>query len=181
MSRRSQTELAVLGALSHAPMTGYEIRKSIEETIGHFWSESFGQLYPTIARLEEDGAIRRTSPGRTSGSQFEVTDAGMERLRAGLSEDIPATRPRNALLFRLFLGSHLPPSHVDDLLDRAEAQSSAAAVQYDLIASDVLSEVPSRDRDLRLATVNYGRHMARAQQEWVAETRALLATGDQDQ
>ena len=59
MSRQSKTELAVLGALSVQPMSGYAVRAAITETLGHFWSESFGQIYPTLARLESDALVVR--------------------------------------------------------------------------------------------------------------------------
>jgi DNA-binding PadR family transcriptional regulator len=49
MPRSSQTETAVLGALSVMPMTGYALREAIRDVLGHFWSESFGQIYPTLA------------------------------------------------------------------------------------------------------------------------------------
>ena len=52
MARERQTDLAVLGALSIAPMTGYALREGIRDVLGQFWSESFGQIYPTLARLE---------------------------------------------------------------------------------------------------------------------------------
>ena len=55
MARRSQTELAVLGALSTGPMSGYELRAAISEVLGHFWHESYGQIYPCLAALEEAG------------------------------------------------------------------------------------------------------------------------------
>ena len=52
MSRKSQTELAVLGALAVEPATGYGVRQAITQTLGHFWQESFGQIYPCLADLE---------------------------------------------------------------------------------------------------------------------------------
>ena len=38
-------------------MSGYEIRSWIEEYLGYFWSEGWGQLYPALAHLEELGYI----------------------------------------------------------------------------------------------------------------------------
>ena len=45
MARPSQTDLAVLAALSIGPMTGYALRETITTELGSFWSESFGQIY----------------------------------------------------------------------------------------------------------------------------------------
>ncbi len=182
MSRRSQTELAVLGALSFGPMTGYEVRAGITEVLGHFWSESFGQIYPALAALEARGCVRRAAPGRTSGTRFEITDDGLVALREGLADDFPSPPRRNALLLRLFLGSHLAPGRREALVHRARADAEQAAATYAGIRAETLAEPPTLDRALRLATVSYGEHLARAQREWADETLAALraAGGDDD-
>ena len=66
MARSEQTQTAVLGALSVMPMTGYALRNEIRDTLGHFWSESFGQIYPALAELERQGLVERrgaSAPG----------------------------------------------------------------------------------------------------------------------
>jgi PadR family transcriptional regulator AphA len=32
-------------------MSGYDIRKTVQESIRFFWSESYGQIYPALKRL----------------------------------------------------------------------------------------------------------------------------------
>ena len=54
---KTTTEEALLGLLSLKPMSGYEIKQMIEGSIGYFWRESFGQIYPTLKRLEKGGWI----------------------------------------------------------------------------------------------------------------------------
>ena len=45
----SRTAYVVLGILAiHDNQSGYEIRKTIEQSVGFFWGESYGQLYPTL-------------------------------------------------------------------------------------------------------------------------------------
>ena len=64
MARSSQTHMAVLGALSTEPMTGYALREAIRDVLGHFWSESFGQIYPTLQALEDAGHVERRGGAR---------------------------------------------------------------------------------------------------------------------
>src|SRR5258708_31701724 len=45
------TPNALLGLLSLGPMSVYDIRQLISQSIGHFWSESYGQIYPGLNRL----------------------------------------------------------------------------------------------------------------------------------
>ena len=77
MKRTSQTDVAVLGALSIEPMSGYRIRRAIADVFGHFWYESFGQIYPTLARLEAAGLVTRARDRADERVvRVSLTDAG---------------------------------------------------------------------------------------------------------
>lgn len=59
MERREPTplELALLGLLHQAPMSGYDLRKVFVETALGNYSSSPGAIYPALARLEKRGLI----------------------------------------------------------------------------------------------------------------------------
>ncbi len=175
MARRSQTELAVLGALSTGPMSGYELRAAITEVLGHFWHESYGQIYPCLAALEEAGAVRRRGPGRTSGTVVEITDVGEARLRELLAEPHPAPPARNGLLLRLFFGTHLPPGGAQALLHESEEGARAALDRYARVREQV-GDDESPEQTLRTITLSYGEHMARAQLAWARESHGSLGS-----
>ena len=163
MARSSQTHLAVLGALSVEPMTGYAVRAAITQTLGHFWSESFGQIYPTLTELTARGEIRPTEPGRTSGSRIELTAAGRTRLRE-------------------LLGS----THCRALVQESADRASAMLAGYATIRTETEAEIAAaRAADdtaaaasaaYRLLTLSAGEYAAHAHLAWAAETLATLAT-----
>jgi DNA-binding PadR family transcriptional regulator len=180
MARPSQTELAVLGALSTGPMSGYELRRAITEVLGHFWHESYGQIYPCLSVLEAAGAVRRSGPGRTSGTVFEITASGESRLRGLLAEPHTSPPARNGLLLRLFFGSHLPPGAAESLLGDAEDAARRALDGYATVRAG-LGDDPSREQALRTITLSFGEHLARAQVAWAQESlTALAALDDED-
>lgn len=55
-------ELAILGLLKELPLHGYELKKRLNEGLGHLWGVSYGSLYPALARLEKAGAIEAVDP-----------------------------------------------------------------------------------------------------------------------
>ncbi|HYN66686.1 MAG TPA: PadR family transcriptional regulator [Ornithinibacter sp.] len=178
MARRSQTELAVLGALSTGPMSGYELRRAITEVLGHFWHESFGQIYPCLTALERAGAVQRTGPGRTSGTVFAITAAGEGLLRSLLAQAHTPPPARNGLLLRLFFGSHLPPGTPESLLVEAEQAATRALDEYAVVRGS-LADDASREQTLRTITLSFGEHLAHAQLAWAQESlAALAAVGD---
>lgn len=177
MPRRAQTEVAVLGALSTGPMTGYEVRAAIGETLGHFWHESFGQIYPTLAALEEAGAVRPAPSGRRSRTVYEITADGVDRLRDLLSEPHRAPPARNGLLLRLFFGTHLPDGAPADLLADAERQAEEALEHYAEVRDEITGD-DSPEQAYRTMTLAFGEHVARAQLAWARECLAALPDAD---
>ena len=119
MASDRQTDQAVLGALSVESMSGYALRQAISDVLGHFWSESFGQIYPTLAELRAAGLVEVTQADADSKPKFAITGRGPEHLRARLSEPPQSARPRNGTLLRLFFGRHLG-------LDRCRSNSGRA-------------------------------------------------------
>ncbi len=48
---------AILGLLHYKDMHGYRIKEHIERNFGHMWSINYGQIYPNLKKLHEDGLI----------------------------------------------------------------------------------------------------------------------------
>jgi DNA-binding PadR family transcriptional regulator len=71
-------ELAVLGLLKEAPMSGYELKKQLSLKLGAFWRVSYGSLYPCLKRLAADGALEVEVAPFTSRKKhvYRLTDNG---------------------------------------------------------------------------------------------------------
>jgi len=175
MLRRSRTRLAVLGALSVEPMTGYAIREAIRDVLGHFWSESFGQIYPTLASLVDDGHLTKSPTERAGASQYTLTDSGRAALVAFLSEPLEPTRPRDELLLRLFFGRHLGPHACAALVTEARDAAHQRLNSFAAIRAEIETETGyEADRDYWKLTLSAGEHAAHAAIAWAEETLASL-------
>ncbi|MBM7775059.1 DNA-binding PadR family transcriptional regulator [Actinokineospora baliensis] len=169
MARRSQTEVAVLGALSVAPMTGYAVREAIRDVLGHFWSESFGQIYPTLAALEGEGYVRRVD----KAAPYELTGVGEARLKELLAEPAQRVPPRNGLMLRLFFGRQLGPEACRALLRDALGDARRQLSEYAAPRAAVSAE-GGADAPYALITIAAGEHTARAAIAWAEESLAEL-------
>ena len=172
MARTSQTELAVLGALSREPMTGYRLRAAITDTIGHFWHESFGQIYPTLKSLEEAGLVRREHP--TGSGPFHLTAAGQVRLTALLAEPFTPPLPRDPLLLRLFFARHVASDLTRERLVQALEGAVARSEEFARVRAEIEQEPRSADAVYALMTLSAGEHAARARVIWAREALQLL-------
>jgi DNA-binding PadR family transcriptional regulator len=156
-------------------MTGYELRQAITTVLGHFWHESFGQIYPTLADLEEEGHVTASPGDRANSRRFTITDAGRIALRDLLKEPPTPQPPRNGTLLRVFFGPALGAEALVALLDSEEADVRSRLATYAAIRDGLMAEAEHPDHvPYWLATVRAGELTAAAQLQWLQETRAAL-------
>ena len=173
------TEYAVLGLLVHVgrEISGYDLKKLAESSVGYIWQPSKTQLYAVLRRLVTAGcATERDVPqrGRPDKRLFRATDAGRQTLARWLGRDEQESDPdRSMLVLKLFFGEH---GNRDDLVRQLGAFRSAYAAR--LATYEGMRDAPERgssDHFTRL-TLQYGIARARAAVEWADVALAELET-----
>jgi DNA-binding PadR family transcriptional regulator len=48
---------AILGLLHHGDMHGYRLKELLERDFGHMWTVNFGQIYPALREMQEEGFV----------------------------------------------------------------------------------------------------------------------------
>lgn len=90
-----QLRLYLLALLEAGPRHGYELITALSDRFGGTYRPSPGTVYPRLARLEEEGLVRRHDDGRKA--TYVLTDAGRAELAArrgdlaALEEDLAET------------------------------------------------------------------------------------------
>jgi len=73
---------AILGLLHYTDMHGYRIKGHLERNFGHMWSINYGQIYPNLRKLEEEGLVSRGEvvPGKGLPDRklYAITPAGRD-------------------------------------------------------------------------------------------------------
>ena len=171
---RTTTVEALLGVLSLRPMSGYEIRKLIEESIGNFWSESFGQIYPALRRMVADGLAEveeSAGEGRPVRKVYRLTDAGLDRLVAWIAQSPRPQVPRNDLLLRIFFGVQGGPAVVMQHLHEFVAEQRRLHAHYEGILAQVEAmRAANRGAPYWRLTVRYGLLQTEALIAWAEES-----------
>lgn len=101
--------------------SGYAIKKATDISTRQFFPISLAQIYPELARLEEDGyATRRDDPhGRRARSEYTLTDQGEEALLSWLrSKRFRPPQFRDENVLRIFFADALPLEEQIELLRR---------------------------------------------------------------
>ncbi len=101
----------VLGLLAdHGPSTSYDLKRHVDDTVGHFWSFPHSQLYAEPRRLAELGLLtEQQEEGGRRRRLYHLTDAGHAALRGWLATPAGEGELRDPGLLRLFFAAHGTP------------------------------------------------------------------------
>jgi PadR family transcriptional regulator AphA len=128
----STTSFAVLGLLTFGEMSGYDVMKLAEQSIGHFWSPAKSHVYAELRRLAASGlATERHVEQETRPNKrlYAITPEGEAALRRWLEESPVEPSPvKSTLTLKVFFGNLVSPqalrSQVEAMKSQAEAHLS---------------------------------------------------------
>jgi PadR family transcriptional regulator, regulatory protein AphA len=176
MPRENKTKYAVLGLLAYAPLSGYDIRRIYAESLGNFWSESYGHIYPILKRLEEEGlatgAVQRQA-GKPDRNVYTITDEGRGELRRWLAVPAEPAHERIEVLLKLFHGWEVGPDAMIALVRQQRAEHEALLRRYAGYGAEMTAH-PDPPTPYWLMTVSCGRHLSEAWLAWCDETLEKL-------
>ncbi len=174
--RESRTRYVVLGMLTIEPMSGYDLHETIERTVGHFWKEGYGRLYPTLTALTAEGLVEgRVTQGRGPRRTIHhLTDAGWNELRRWLATHPGPPQPgRDDLLLQIFFARHADAGPLAHSVRRRREVTVGLLTRYEAIEAELRRD-PSPDASAWWLTVRHGIHLARASIAWCDEALDML-------
>lgn len=177
MMSRSKTQFAILGALSIESMSGYKIKKMMSESTNHFWSESNGQIYPTLAKLTNSSfvTVKECLEDGKSKKIYTITKAGKKALTDWLLKDVEHYPARNELLLKLFYGQNVSKLVSISHIEKYKGRCSQALSLYQDIEKNLFKLVKSGKRPVYfLLTAKSGINIIEAQLEWCEESIQLI-------
>ena len=178
MARRiSSSSQAILGLLSIEPMSGYDLGQNIRASVGHIWSESYGQIYPNLKKLAAEGLVSskvEVQKGKPDRRVYSITQKGRDRLIGWLATPPQPEIPRNEMLLKLFFGSLASPAVLIGYVEQMVAQRRALLEKFTGIEREIgeLSDRP--EAPFWRMTARFGQLEMEAHLHWAEETLAAL-------
>ena len=158
-------------------MSGYDIRGFLEGTIAHFWSESYGQIYPTLKALEAEGLVRgRDDDASGRGRRvYRLTEAGLAELRGWLAEPPAPDVPRYEISLKLLFGDQLSLADARSHLRAHRRRHAEQLAGYRAHEAELLDRFQDAPRlPYWLAVLRGGIRYAEMVVDWCDETLASL-------
>jgi DNA-binding PadR family transcriptional regulator len=96
---------AILACLTERPMTGYELAKSFDTSIGFFWKADHQQIYRELSKLRDRGHVQArevVQTGKPNKLVYTLTSEGRAALRHWSARPSRPASIKDDLLVRLY-------------------------------------------------------------------------------
>ena len=96
---------AIMTALTEDELTGYELAKSFDTSLGFFWHASHQQIYRELKILSQKGWVHSRSVAqarRPDKTLYELTALGLEELHAWVESSSKVRPAKDELLIKLY-------------------------------------------------------------------------------
>jgi DNA-binding PadR family transcriptional regulator len=118
----------ILGFLYEEPMSGYDIKQMMENSVSYFFDASFGAIYPALRKMEKEGLVEKQviqQEGKPNKNLFAITESGKEQFQQYLNSPINPTVMRSDVLIRIFFGRFTSPENIEKWLTEERAKNEA--------------------------------------------------------
>lgn len=163
---------AILGFLSFRPLSGYDLKKSFDNSVRHFWPANQSQIYRTLAQMAKEGLVEIEvieRDDRLDMKVYHLSETGQAELKHWLATPFPPQDTREPFLIQIFFGSRIDNDELLQLL-RHEVQVTQETLDvYDEIYNMSMGREPEDQRAffLSMLTLDYGKKGEEAKLEWL--------------
>ncbi len=94
---------ALLGVIKDTPLTGYDLVRHFQGTVGYLWSAPQSQIYPELRRMEAEGLIKAKVAPRGKHAEkriYSITEQGMAELRRWATDFMPLPAQRDPVVLK---------------------------------------------------------------------------------
>ena len=169
---------AILTCLVEQPMSGYDLARSFQTSIGFFWKADHQQIYRELAKLRERGWIEGREviqSGIPNKFVYTILPAGRAALRAWSARSAEPPTSKDDLLVRLYALGDVDLEAVRiQITQRLEFHQGRLA-RYETILAKSFTGRELTPRELgRLLGLKFGLRRERATLDWCQEALELL-------
>lgn len=183
---------ALMALLRVGPLSGYDLQKQFQVSVGHLWHAPDSQIYPELRKMESEGlVVGEDQPRGERGTRrvYHLTDEGDQAYRAWMEEPLSYARAREPANLkaayleaaspdaaRAFLADHV--RHWRGELEQWEAELERIDARINPMLKRRLAVTHPRDHDRTVAFKRLGYEglvdRARAEIAWAERGLALV-------
>jgi DNA-binding PadR family transcriptional regulator len=170
---------AILACLTERPMTGYELAKTFDASIGFFWKADHQQIYRELSKLRDRGHVQGrevVQSGKPNKLVYTLTPEGRAALRHWAARPSSPASMKDDLLVRLYALDSVDVEPLrDDLMARLEHHRDRLA-RYERLLNKRFPQGTASPADTgKLLLLHMGLRHERSVAEWCEEAIDALS------
>ena len=178
-TKKNKTSYVILGLLNEEKLSGYDIKKIVDERLSFFWNESFGQIYPELKRLASEGLIaiiEEESTGNSKQSKkYEITDLGKLELQEWLKAPVDKEIIRYEILLKLYFSDTTSSAMMLEHVKEFKINHHRQQQLFDQFEAQLKRDIDvHRNHRQILMVLAFGQKVWNSYAEWCEETITLL-------
>lgn len=167
-------EHVVLGLLMEGPMSGYDLKKTIDHSVGIFYKASFGSLYPALKRLTDKGLVSVTEQDDSKNKKiYTLLPDGKAKFLIWLAESLPVSR--NEVLLRIFFFDYLDEDTRKNRLTEYQFKLDNEINRLKAVEQIVSDELKTIDNPenyyYRVSVLTYGLMYFNMERQWITDIK----------
>ena len=172
----------LLGFLNYMPLTGYDLKQSIDHSTAHFWHAHHSQIYTTLRQMEEEGLVTSQfvyEAGQPNRRVYTITEAGRQQLKEWLDQPMleMAALKEDFMVRIFFSGQREPEKVLNELKMQLELHRQKLEVYHHIPDDDGNEEAfPQQKREEAFwhATLDMGIHYEETYIQWLERTISMV-------
>lgn len=137
---------AILGLLARESLTGYDLTKRFDSTIGFFWSAKHSQIYPELASLTDESLVTFelvTQTSKPNKKVYTITEQGLAALREWMQTPSEKRSVKDPQLIRVWtLGIVDPLAALPQMRVCLEEWQQRIAIYEEIAQNEQLTDDP---------------------------------------
>lgn len=170
-----KTRYVLLGLLQEEELSGYEMKKAIDIRMSFFWQESFGQIYPELNKMIEEGLIDFSSNESSEKMKrekirYKITPKGEEEFKKWMEAENEKDTARSEFLLKMFLSTDKNTEEMRRHIVQFKEQSEEKLKLFNLFYEE-LSKIVDMHNNHRyiLRVLDLGMRQAKLYIDWSNE------------
>jgi len=159
----------IMGMVLGQELTGYDIKKEVEQSIGNFYNINYGRLYPALSKLSDQGLLtmREEMQGKRLKKFYQTTKLGENTFLNWLSSPVDEQASAEFQLVQIFFYGCLPKELRDQRLREYENLLKKMLQQLQQIENSLPSENLSDKDYFGISTLYYGFQQVHSTLRWL--------------
>ena len=164
------TRHVILALLEIEPMNGYDLAQNIKLSVDSLWAATYGQIYPMLHKLEEEGLL--TSENQVRGQHMQrvvytITSTGRTELAYWLAQPVQYLPFRDP--FKLWA------SYIDEIPPPAVFSNIAEHIRMHMQRAEALEQIAlSIEKGTHPLTKVRQEHLPKEKVERLKRARSLI-------